>query len=140
MLEALNSLAARVEALLAEVAGLHQSNDRLAQRIDGLREDHSRLATRQTKSEGRIIWIALGLIIAVVLAVGIAVTAVQGIATAQRVDKFCPLLALSVGSYDPSTRKPEDRPKYEAGYAQLRKTYEELGCSAISPLIPPRKN
>lgn len=52
---------------------------------------------------------------------------------------LCPVFALVVGGYDPSTR-PEGpaREQYQRTFEVMRQAYGELRCA--SPLVPPRED
>jgi hypothetical protein len=129
----------RATALQAELAGLRQDIDRLGQRIEGLRNDLGRLGDRQSASEGRLKWVALGAVVSVLFALVVGLTVWKVIATDHRVDAICPILALVVGGADPSTR-PEGpaRDAYIRGMSVMRDGYEQFGCRTIAPLVPPR--
>lgn len=137
MSEAEDALAASTVALQDEVAGLRVQVSRLNERADGLREDVGNLSDRTSRNEGRIALTAIALVIAVMLVVGVGVTAWRGYLTDRRLDAICPVLALVIGGYDPSTRPAGDaRNKYVASFDVMRTAYRDLGCT--QPLVPPR--
>lgn len=58
-----------------------------------------------------------------------------------RSEVLCPLYALIVGSYNPTSRAAgENRAQYEAGFTAMRNQYRALNCSIapIPPAQPPR--
>lgn len=133
-----DELSAKAEALTGEVAGLRTATDRLGERIAGLREDFGKLADRQSTSERRGVFVAAMLVIAIALTALIGVVAWRGIVTDRRVDAICPVLALAIGGYDPTTRPEGDaRDRYVASFEVMRQSYAGLGCT--SPIVPPRK-
>lgn len=118
-------LSGRVRVLTAEVKLLRKD-------VGGLREQ---LATTRS----RVWWVALVAVIALALAGSVAVTALRGESTIERLDGLCPVMALAVGSYDPSTRDPgPKRDTYVANNQVMRKAYVDSGCADVSPLVPPR--
>ena len=121
----IDDLGSRAEQLRTEVAGL--------------RADVQSLRDRTVRGEKRLVHLALAVVLVLLLAGATAVTAYRGLATDRRLDAFCPVLALVVGGYDPSTRPAGPaRDKYEASFAVMRQAYAELGCDRSSPLVPPR--
>lgn len=134
-----DDLGSRAAALQNEVAGLRQDVEQLGKRTDGLRKDLRGLGDRQSLSEGRIKWVALGAVVSVLFALVVGLTVWKVIATDHRVDAICPILALVVGGADPSTRPAGPaRDAYVAGMNVMRDGYEQFGCATIAPLVPPR--
>jgi len=114
---------------------------RLIETIEGLTESIQDLLHRTARSEkqARWQWLVIGLIAVVTVFSGI--TYYQQIQTsksldATRGDVLCPLYAVFLGSYNPSTRAPgADRDTYEATFVVIRDGYERLDCTL--PLVPP---
>lgn len=111
--------------------------EQLRQEVVGLREDVQSLSERTQRAEGRLVWVAVAAAIALLLAVAIGVTAWRVTTTDRRVDALCPLLSLSVGSYNPNSRPAgPGRDQYVAAFGVLRQAYSDLGCT--QPPVPPR--
>ncbi len=118
-----DDLGDRAEQLRAEVAGL--------------RTDVQSLRDRTVRGEKRLLHLALSVVLVLLLAGATAVTAYRGLATDRRVDSLCPVLALVIGGFDPSTRPAGPaRDAYVANISVLTRTYGQLGCT--DPLVPPR--
>ena len=137
----------RTTELETVAAGLRQDVGRLGERIDGLREDLGNLGDRQRKSDARILWVVIGLVVVVALAVAIGFVAARAQETANeqaalRNDVLCPLYSIFLGSYDPKTRDknpdPAARQKYEDAFVKIRYGWDVMGCT--DPLVPPRSN
>lgn len=119
------------EQLSGDVQGLRGD-------MQGLRTDVRGLTARMGRAEGWLGWL-VAVVVAVALACGVGIALVRSQAIDARVDAICPMLALFVGSNDPSTRPSgPQRDAYVAAMAILRKSYVETGCAAVTPLVPPR--
>ncbi len=118
--------------LAARVSALADKTSRLREDVAGLREQ---LAV----TRGRIWWVLVAMVVAFGMAGGIGITALNTAKANSRVDGLCPMLALVVGGYDPSTRAAgPDRERYEASFRVMRQAYVDTGCAAVSPLVPRR--
>jgi hypothetical protein len=118
-----DQLGDRAEALRLEVAGL--------------RDDVQSLSDRQRKSESRLVWVAVAAVVALALAAAIGLTAWRLNATDKRIDAICPILALTIGSYNPDTRPAGSaRSQYIAAFEVIRQGYTALGCT--NQPVPPR--
>ena len=121
-----DDLAAKVEALADKAS-------RLRQDVAGL---HEQLAT----TRGRVWWVALLAVVAFGLAGAVGITMLNTAATNARVDAgLCPVLALVVGGYDPSTRSAGPaRDAYERSFQVMRAAYDGARCAGVSPVVPRR--
>jgi hypothetical protein len=123
-------LLAQAEELTAAVTQLRDSVEHLDTRM-------SLIDTRMSRNERntKLMTVALGAV--AVLAVVVAALFWRLQVTNARIDAWCAVNAIFLGSYDPDSRKPgPDRDKYNQAFDVLRDSYRQLGCSA--PLVPPR--
>lgn len=104
-----------------------------------LREDVAGFRAQLAQTRGHVWWIALVAVIALGLAGAVAVVGLRGAATDRRLDALCPVLALTVGSYNPDSR-PEGpaRDAYIAAMDVMRHAYQDTACADVAPLVPPR--
>lgn len=130
-----DDLVAAARELKAEVAELRQDMQVLNRRTTRA----EKVSGRAKKASGRASLTAGVLLVIVALLGG---TVWQQYQISGRLElltqrSLCPLFALVVGGYDPSTR-PEGvaRDRYVATFASFRVAYDELRC--IAPLVPPR--
>lgn len=132
--EALADLAGRASELADQVGQLRIATDSL---------------TRRTLRSERVITITvIGLVLDIMLSLAVMwayhVQSVQSdqLAANQaegvkiRDGALCPLFALILGTYDPTTRPPEAQKTYTDAYNQMRGIYTNLACT--TPIIPPR--
>lgn len=121
----------------------------LKEEVAGLRVDVRNLKVRTVRAERasfRSGLVAMALLLVVLL---LGWNAYQQNLTADRLESLiqrslCPVYALAVGNYDPSTRKlnPDgsypgsDREKYDRNNAVMARAYNELQC--IGGLVPKR--
>jgi hypothetical protein len=146
-----NTYGERVAVPDKEEVGVLPTLNRLADRVDALTGEITRLANEQEQQRTRIgvvakrgFWVALlAVVLAVALAgaVGLTVTRVEVQRLAaeqeqQRAQVLCPFFGLILGSYRPETR-PEgvDRDTYVSQFAIMRDIYDRLHCT--SPAVPP---
>lgn len=123
-------LAVAARELKGEVADLRDAVDNLV-----IRTTRAERATFRTA-------LAAGVLLVVVALLGW--TAYAQYQTSQRLEgliqrALCPVFALVVGGYDPTTR-PEGpaRDQYVHTFEVMRAGYDELACRGSAPLVPPR--
>lgn len=122
---------------MSEADALADRVTTLTDEVVGLREDAAGIRAQLATARGRILWVALIAVVALGLAAGVAITAFRGAATDRRVDAICPVLALVVGGFDPSSRPAGSaREAYIANLTVMHQAYVDLGCT--TPLVPPR--
>lgn len=121
-------LATRAAALTKEVAGLRTEVEQL---------------TRRTKRAERTLRTTVTGVLVVLLLLGVVgVSTWRQLVTESRLnsvvaDSLCPVFALVLGGYDPTTRPAgQSRETYEHTFDTFRGSYEALRCTA--PLVPPR--
>lgn len=133
----------RAGSVLAEQAKV------LADTVGALALAVDQLDRRTNRSERMTIAVAFGLVIDLILSIAVALlignlftlngqlqTAVAREATTRQ-QAICPLYALLLGSYNPSSRaEGADRDAYNKVFITLRDGYESLDC--VSPIVPPR--
>lgn len=126
------------------MSDLARSADDLREEVGRLRLAVEQLDVRTSRAElvsGRAAGAAASLLILLAL-MGWVVW--QQYQTATRLESLtqralCPVFALVVGGYDPSTRpEGEARERYSENFDVMRGAYDELRCAA--PLVPPRVN
>ncbi len=123
--------------------------DLLGKKVDGLTSEVSQLNRRQGRTERLSIRTAGVLALLIVLAMLVGVLAWQQWVTRDQVaqlvgrevktrdEALCPLAALLLGGYDPTTRPPGPaREQYEENFRIQREAYAALNCT--NPLVPPR--
>lgn len=125
---------------------LRASNEFLTAELRGVREDMKKFfrgfddyKDGQAKKTSVIVTaiVVLGVLFAIVGSL-----AVSNWRNSDRLERLtqvgvCPSNAFQLGSYDPTTRKPEDRDAYERSIAQLRAARVAIGCEDYE-LTPPR--
>lgn len=123
--------------------------DLLGEKVDSLTYEVSHLNRRQGRTERLSVRTASVLALLIVLAMLVGVLAWQQWVTRDQVaqlvqrevktrdEALCPLAALLLGTYDPSSR-PEGpaRDKYEENFRIQRSAYAALNCT--NPVVPPR--
>ena len=114
---------------------------RLIKTIDDLTKSIHELLERTAKSERQTRWQWVVIAAIAVLFAGGGLMAYQQLQTDRtlaetRGDVLCPIYAVWLGAYNPSSRAPgPDRTTYEATYVVMRDGYNRLGCT--NPLVPP---
>lgn len=107
------------------------------------------LDRRTNRTERVQMWVVFGLLLDLVLSVAVALVVTNQFSQAadlrhaverERVTReqgLCPLYALLVGSYNPSSRTPgPDRDNYTKAFQTMRDAYEALECKQAP--VPPR--
>jgi hypothetical protein len=98
------------------------------------------LVKRAERSERRIFGIVLAVVLDLSLTVGLLFLWHSQTETTAALDDtksqvLCPMYSSFLGSYNPNSRAPgADRSTYENIFAQLRSSYQYLGCT--TPLVP----
>lgn len=114
----------------------------LTEQSELLTEAVRQLRPRVEKAERVSFRTAIAAAVLLCLVVVLGWVAADQKATANRLDgvvqqSLCPLYALIVGSYDPSTRPVgQARDKYDHAFDVMRQAYTNLGCT--DALVPPR--
>jgi hypothetical protein len=121
----------------------------LGGKVDRLTEAVQDLNERTTSVERRSVRQAIAAVLAIAVIVFIGWLAYTQVATNERVrdviveqerqraDALCPVFALLLGGYDPSSRAPgEAQRAYEETFAEYRRLYATNACT--TPLVPPR--
>jgi hypothetical protein len=137
--------------------------DDLGVKVDRQTKSLVELGQRQTRTEQMSTRTAVAAVIAIAVLAGgswlgyrqvVSAAQLSGVVEQQRIanqqlaavvadqrrvteDALCPVFALLIGGYDPSTRPPgEAREQYERTFQTFRDSYDALRCTA--QLVPPR--
>lgn len=128
-------LAVQVEQLKVEVRELNDRQDETDRRQD--RSD--RMSMRTALVLGLVVLLAavVGLIVYQQIVTRSEVSSVVDRETTTRVKVLCPVFALVLGGYDPSTRPDGPaRQQYEDNFRVMGRSYDLLACQ--DPLVPRR--
>lgn len=105
--------------------------------VGGLKLAVEQFRPRVERAERVSVRTLMGTVVVLILIASVAFVAYRGILTDQRVDGMCPVLALAIGSADPTSRaEGPDRDRYVAALNVMRQAYTDLGCTTA--LVPPR--